>query len=199
VDAGISGKRSDNRPALQAALDDVCRLRGVLVVYSLSRLARSTRDTLAIAERLEKAGADLVSLSEKIDTTSAAGKMIFRLLAVLAEFERDVISERTTGAMRHKKSKGERVGQVPYGSRLEPDGRTLVADAGELHALALIRQARSEGLSLRRIATLLTEHGIPTKNGGAAWSHTAVAEILKREEHHEPHRAREDGPDRIPA
>ena len=49
----------------------------------------------AIAERLDKAGADLVSLSEKIDTTSATGKMVFRLLAVLAEFERDLVSERT--------------------------------------------------------------------------------------------------------
>src|SRR4051794_2919472 len=71
VDAGLSGKRADNRPALRAALDSVCAAKGVLVVYSLSRLARSTKDTLTIAERLERAGADLVSLSEKIDTTSA--------------------------------------------------------------------------------------------------------------------------------
>src|SRR4051812_9422716 len=75
TDAGLSGKRADNRVALQMALEVVCQARGVLVVYSLSRLARSTRDTLAIADRLERAGADLVSLSEKIDTTSAAGKM----------------------------------------------------------------------------------------------------------------------------
>jgi len=47
-------------------------------VYSLSRLARSTRDTIAIAEKLDRAGADLVSLSEKIDTTSAAGRMVGR-------------------------------------------------------------------------------------------------------------------------
>src|SRR3954454_24039305 len=87
VDAGISGKRADNRPSLVAALEGVCRSGGVLVVYSLSRLARSTKDTIAIAERLDRAGADLASLSEKIDTTTAAGKMLFRLMAVLAEFE----------------------------------------------------------------------------------------------------------------
>jgi len=98
-DAGISGKRAENRPGLQAALTEVCRTKGALVVYSLSRLARSTKDAISIAERLERAGADLVSLSEKIDTTSAAGKMLFRMLAVLAEFERDLISERTWGAM----------------------------------------------------------------------------------------------------
>ena len=74
VDAGISGKRADNRPELQAALNAVCKCGGVLVVYSLSRLARSTKDTISIAERLSKSNADLVSLSEKIDSTSAARK-----------------------------------------------------------------------------------------------------------------------------
>jgi site-specific DNA recombinase len=81
---GKSGGRADNRPALQAALDRVCGCGGVLVFYSLSRLARSTRDTLAIAERIDRAHANMVSLSERIDTTSASGKMVFRMLAVLA-------------------------------------------------------------------------------------------------------------------
>src|SRR3954465_7317622 len=115
VDAGLSGKRADNRPALQAALESTCRGGGALVVYSLSRLARSTKDTIAIAERLDRAGADLVSLTERIDTTSASGKMVFRLLAVLAEFERDLVAERTRTALAHKRSKSERIGQVPYG------------------------------------------------------------------------------------
>ena len=126
VDAGLSGKRADNRPELQNALSVATRTKGVLVVYSLSRLARSTKDTITISERLDKAGADLVSLSEKLDTTSAAGKMVFRMMAVLAEFERDQISERTSTAMAHKKSKGERVGTVPFGFVLLEDGRTLV-------------------------------------------------------------------------
>ena len=72
IDAGISGKRADNRPELQKALTAVTECRGVLLVYSLSRLARSTKNTLAISDRLEMAGADLVSLSEKIDTTSGS-------------------------------------------------------------------------------------------------------------------------------
>ncbi len=95
VDAGLSGCRSDNRPGLQAALSVACRERAALIVYSLSRLARSTKDAISISDRLAKSGADLVSLSERLDTTSAAGKMIFRMLAVLAEFERDQVAERT--------------------------------------------------------------------------------------------------------
>ena len=85
TDAGLSGGRADNRPGLQAALDAACTAKAALVVYSLSRLARSTRDAITISERLDQAGADLVSLSEKIDTTTAAGKMVFRMLAVLAD------------------------------------------------------------------------------------------------------------------
>lgn len=99
-DYELSGGRADNRPGLQSAIEEACKTKSALVVYSLSRLARSTKDTIAIDEQLDKAGADLVSLSEKIDTTSAAGKMIFRMLAVMAEFEKDQISERTKMATR---------------------------------------------------------------------------------------------------
>ena len=184
-DAGISGKRADNRPGLVAALDAVCAHGGVLVVYSLSRLARSVRDTLAIAERLERAGADLVSLSERIDTTSAAGKMVFRMLAVLAEFERDLIAERTRAALAFKRSRGECIGQVPYGLRLAEDGRTLAADDEEIQTLSLMRRLRSGGMSPRAIAGELSRLGVPTKNGGPRWAHTTVARILRRDPPHE--------------
>ena len=91
-DAGISGKNIRAREGLKRALELACSEKAALVVYSLSRLSRSTRDTLMVAEMLDVAGADLVSLSERIDTSSAAGKMVFRMLAVLNEFERDQIS-----------------------------------------------------------------------------------------------------------
>ena len=117
-DEGISGKRSDNRPGLQSALD-ACGKGDALIVYSLSRLSRSTKDTLSLSEILQKKDADLVSLSEKIDTTSASGKMVFRLLAVLNEFERDQISDRTRFALAHKRDKGEKTGgDVPFGYRV---------------------------------------------------------------------------------
>jgi len=181
VDAGLSGGRADNRPELQRALDEVCKAGAALVVFSLSRLARSTRDTLAIAERLDKAGADLASLSEKIDTSSAAGKMLFRLLAVLAEFERDQIAERTRCAMAHKRSNGQRVGQVPFGWTLDADGRTLIENSQEQRALQKIRAMRRRGATLQRIADLLNRAGVPAKRGRGAWRHTSVRAILARE------------------
>ena len=180
VDAGISGKRADNRPQLQAALDTVCADGGVLVVYSLSRLARSTKDTIAISERLDKAGADLVSLSEKLDTTSAAGKMVFRMMAVLAEFERDQVSERTCTAMAHKKSLGQRVGTVPFGYDLAADGINLVENADQLKAIELIHSLKDRGYSLRAIAAALDAAGVATSNGKSSWKHTTVQSILGR-------------------
>jgi DNA invertase Pin-like site-specific DNA recombinase len=164
-DEGISGKKTSNRPGLARALDAVCQSRGALVVYSLSRLARSTRDALNISDRLTKAGADLVSLSEKIDTTSAAGKMVFRMLAVLAEFERDLISERTKSALALKKSRGQRVGQVPFGYDIDDDGVTLVPNKIEQTTLAEMRKMRSNGMTWRRIADELNARRRKSKSG----------------------------------
>ena len=181
VDARLSGKRADNRPGLQAALDEVCKRGGALVVYSLSRLARSTKDALAIAERLDKAGADLVSLTERIDTSSAAGKMVFRMLAVLAEFERDLISERTSAAMAHKRANGQRVGSIPYGFDLDADGVNLRPNETERAVITEIHDRRARGRTLQEIAIDLTERSVPTKTGrSTAWSHQAVARIVNR-------------------
>jgi site-specific DNA recombinase len=176
-DAGVSGKRAGNRPGLQNALEAACRVRGnVLVVYSLSRLARSTKDAIAIAERLEKAGADLVSLTERIDTTTAAGKMMFRMLAVLAEFERDLVSERTKAALAHKSAKGERVGGVPFGFQLADDRVRLLPDAGEQATLRDLHELRTSGMSWRAIADTLNGRGIPTKTG-RSWTWQTTRKI----------------------
>ena len=180
-DGGVSGKRADNRPGLQRALKAVCAKRGAaLVVYSLSRLARSTKDAISIGERLDKAGADLVSLSEQIDTTTAAGKMVFRMLAVFSEFERDLVSERTTAALAAKRANGERTGQVPYGFDLADDGVTLVPNKAEQAVLADILAMREGGETLQGITDELTRRRVPTKTGNASWNLWTVRGILKR-------------------
>lgn len=180
TDAGISGKRMDTRPGLLAALDQACHDKAALVVYSLSRLARSTRDALAISERLDKAGADLVSLTEKIDTTTAAGKMVFRMLAVLSEFERDLISERTKTALSYKRSTGHKTGgSVPFGYTVTEEGR-LITNDDEQKALSLIRELRGKGYTLRAICAELKRKGILTKTGATTWHPYTVAAILAR-------------------
>lgn len=180
VDAGLSGGRADNRPALQTALAEACGQKAALVVYSLSRLARSTKDAIAISDRLAKNGADLVSLSEKIDTTSATGKMIFRLLAVLAEFERDQTAERTRCAMGHLRSQGKRIsGRIPFGYSLAENGTDLVPNPKEQDATVIMRELRAQGCSLRTIAAALTAKGIHTKTR-TAWTAEVIRGILRK-------------------
>jgi DNA invertase Pin-like site-specific DNA recombinase len=180
ADEGISGHSMHKRPGLQQAIDAVCACGGVLVIYSLSRLARNTRETLELGERLSRSGADLVSLSENIDTTSAAGKMVFRMLAVLAEFERDQVSERTTMALQHKKTRGERVsGWLPYGKRLAEDGVHLEDNDAEQALIDTIASYRKQGLSLRAIVHAAAQAGL-TSRAGTPLKLTQIARLVKQ-------------------
>lgn len=178
ADRGMSGGRADNRPGLRRAIDRACATKGVLVVHSLSRLARSTKDAIAIVDELGKAGADFVSLSESLDTTTAAGTMIFQVLAAFAEFERAVISERAQETADWLKSQGRRAGEVPYGWTSSEDGQ-LARHEGEQKTLVMIGHLRGRGVSLAGIANLLNDHEIPAKKGGR-WHSKTVQRILER-------------------
>lgn len=171
-DAGITGTSMGKRPGLQAAI--AATGKGMaLVAYSISRIARSTRDMLEIAEDIQRKGADLVSLTEKIDTTSAAGKMVFRMMAVLSEFERDVISERTTNALAHKKAQGQVYAALPLGYA-NAEGKLVPVDE-ELLVVAEIRDMRGQGKTLREIADDLNSRGIVGKRGGKFFASTVKA------------------------
>lgn len=164
VDAGISGGRADNRPELQRALA-ACKRGELLVFYSLSRLSRSTRDVLAILDQLRRQGAEIVSLSEKLDTSTASGKLTLHMMAIIGEFERDIISERTRMAMLHLQRQGRYTGgcrptgwAVGAGGQLQalPDEQCLVARALEL---------REKGMGYRRVAKALLEEGFVPRSG----------------------------------
>lgn len=177
VDAGISGKRMDTRKELLAALASL-KKGMALVSYSLSRLARSTKDVLTIGEQVAKKQGDLVSLTERIDTSSAAGKMMFQMLAVLAEFERNLVAERTTASLQHKKATGQKyTGQDPFGFE-SIEGR-LVEVQAEAQVVAEIQASRQGGKTLQAIADGLNARGIPTKTG-KQWQPATIHLLLKR-------------------
>jgi site-specific DNA recombinase len=164
TDAGISGSSMDGREGLAQALAATGKGQA-LVAYSISRIARSTRDMLDIAEQLERKGADLVSLSERIDTSSAAGRMVFRMLAVLAEFERDQVAERTRLALGHKKARRQVYARPPLGFAVGADGQ-LEPVAAEQAVVAEVIQRRAAGEGLERIAADLNQRGVKGKRGG---------------------------------
>lgn len=178
----MSGGRASNRPELLRAIALACKVKGVLVVYSLSRLARSVKDTLAIAERLEKAGANLASLTERIDTNSALGKMVFRLLSTLNEFEKDQLAERTENAMRFLRKANRRISsRLPFGYDLAVDGESLVSNPAEQEIIARMSALRGQGKTMVAIAFELDAAGVRAKMGGR-WGASSVRSVLHRQQ-----------------
>lgn len=106
-----SGASAD-RPELNHMLDHL-REGDVVVVCKLDRLSRSLKDLLMIVERIGKAGAGFRSLGENLDTTSPAGRAMMQMVGVFAEFEREILRERTIVGLRAARQQG-RVGGRPY-------------------------------------------------------------------------------------
>ncbi len=111
VDEGVSGAK-DRRPALDRLLADARRRRfDVVAVVKLDRLARSVRHLTALAGELDALGVGLVVLDQAIDPTTPAGKLLFHVLGSIAEFERDLIRERTRAGIAAAKRRGKRLGR----------------------------------------------------------------------------------------
>ena len=175
-DEAISGSKQD-RQGLADALASL-RKGGVLCVYSLARFGRSTSHGLRLADEMSKAGISLVSLTEDIDCTTPAGKMQFRMMFVLNEFERDQLAARTSAAMQFKRSKNELVGAVPYGKRLDDDGVLLLDEPAEQAVISLARELKDSGLSLRAVGRELAALGYFSRNG-KPFTHKQIQRMLK--------------------
>jgi len=177
VDAGLSGRQMRKREGLHKALKAIGK-DTALVAYSISRLARSLPDMLSICEQIDRKGGDLVSLTEQIDTTNAAGRMMFNMLAAFAQYESEIIGERTKSAMQFKRSKGEKYCHlVPFGYQ-EVNGRLIEVDK-EIKTVKSIVKKHRKGISLREIANKLNESGVSTKLGGK-WHASTVSQLVKR-------------------
>lgn len=113
-----SGAKAD-RPGLAAALDYV-REGDTLVVWKLDRLGRSLQHLIATLTTLEQRGIGFKSLTENIDTTTPGGKLIFHIFGALAEFERDLIRERTAAGLSAARARGRQGGRPSALSRLDP-------------------------------------------------------------------------------
>jgi site-specific DNA recombinase len=182
VDDGVSGKSLD-RPGLKKALRmlDSFEADG-LIVAKLDRLTRSVADLgKLIADYFggESGNCHLFSVADSIDTQTATGRMILNITATIAQWERETIVERTQDALDHKRAKGERLGQVPYGRELAEDGKTLRASREEAAIARIVKRHKAEGWSLRMIARKLEAGGCRTKKGGTKWSPSSVSRLIE--------------------
>jgi len=119
----VSGGRWD-RPELHKLLDQL-RPDDLIVVWKLDRLSRSLKDLLQIIDRIENAGAGFKSLTEAIDTTSPAGRMMMQMVGSFAEFEREMIRERTKAGLEAARAEGRIGGRRP---KLSNEQKKDIAD-----------------------------------------------------------------------
>ena len=179
VDGGESAK-SLNRPGLQKlmALVNSGKVEAVIVA-KLDRLTRSVKDLCGLLELFEKRKVALISVAEALDTGSAAGRLVITIMGAVSQWEREAIGERTRDALRHKRGNGERVGNIEFGYRLSSDQQHLEPDPAEQATVEQIRHLRSQGHSLRRIATTLNHHGHRTRRG-TEWRLESVNRVVKQ-------------------
>jgi site-specific DNA recombinase len=177
VESGESAK-SLNRPGMAKllALVDAGKVKAVIVA-KLDRLTRSVKDLCELLERFERRGVALVSVAESLDTGSAAGRLVLNIMAAVSQWEREAIGERTRDALHHKRSQGERVGNIAFGSRLAADGQHLEPDPAEQGVLAEIQRLRLDGVTLRGIAAALNDKALRTRRG-TPWRLESVARVL---------------------
>jgi DNA invertase Pin-like site-specific DNA recombinase len=124
VDGGESAKNL-NRPGLRhlIAMMEDGKIEAVIVA-KLDRLTRSVKDLCGLLELFEKRKVALISVAESLDTGSAAGRLVITIMGAVSQWEREAIGERTRDALRHKRTSGERVGNIRFGFRLGPDAST---------------------------------------------------------------------------
>jgi len=150
-----------------------------VIVAKLDRLTRSVKDLCELLEVFERRGVALISVAESLDTSSASGRLVMNIMAAVSQWEREAIAERTRDALRHKRDKGERVGNIAFGFRLSADGKHVEPDGDEQAVLREIDQLRNSGVSLRRIAALLNAKALRTRRG-TAWRLEHVARLCSR-------------------
>ncbi|WP_439876625.1 recombinase family protein [Bacillus mycoides] len=110
--SGMTNERTQLQQLIEYA-----REGDILVVYKLDRLGRSTKGLIEMSEELQGRGIELVSIRDSIDTTTAVGKAMFKMLAVLAEMERDLISERTRAGLESARARGRKGGRPKKDNR----------------------------------------------------------------------------------
>ncbi len=163
-DGGFSGGNVE-RPALQRLLADVDAGRiDAVVAYKFDRLSRSIKDFALLLEGFEEKGVVFVSVTQQIDTSSAAGRLLQNVLVTFAQFEREVISERTRDKIRMSKQKGKWLGGCPpLGYDRAKEGCALVVNEAEAARVREIFALYLQERSLLRAAQIVNARGWRSK------------------------------------
>ena len=149
-----------------------------VIVTKLDRMTRSTRDVITLIEFFAKHKVAFISVAEDLNTETPIGRFFVRMLASLAELERETIGQRTSDGLQNLKRQKMPAGHAPFGWTSQGAKRQLVANQTEQEILRLIRDYRTSGMSLDSIAEQLNSMGFKTRKGGP-WKLQYVDRFLK--------------------
>jgi DNA invertase Pin-like site-specific DNA recombinase len=180
TDAGVSGAAGiEDRPGLMAAVASL-RRGDALLIAKRCRLGRDTMAILMIEKAVSRKGAVILSSDGIGNADDPASQFMKNVIDAASVYERGLIRSRTKAALAAKRAAGELAGEVPFGWMADDTGR-LIEVADEQAVLRIIGELRQAGVSLRKIAGILTDAGHITKKGNATWTHTSVKSILDRQ------------------
>jgi|SRR3989344_5945566 len=150
-DEGKSAKDIKHRPAMTELLKDAeAKKFQAIFIYKLDRFSRSLMDLLQTIEKLKEWGVDFVSLQDRIETTSANGKLMFHIISAFAEFERNVTSERTIFTMAKKARDGSAITRAPWGYKFE--NKKLVPGEHSYQVQEIFQDFLNQNISLTKLA-----------------------------------------------
>lgn len=166
----------------------------VVVAYKLDRFHRSSANAQTWAANLNNIGKNFVALDIDVDTTSAMGMAVFRIITALNQMEVEVTKERTRMGLLGVKNEGRWVGKPPYGydsvyarTDNEADKGLLEINKAEAEVVRMVFEMRDRGESLTEIAESLTTAGILTKSHKRRWSTATIGDMIKRRTFYEGH------------
>ena len=186
LDHGVSGGADlEKRLGLLSAIDALREHgAGVLLVAKRDRLARDVVISGMIQRLVEKESARIQSADGTGNGDGPEAQMMRGIIDVFAQYERALIRARTKAALMVKKERNERIGRIPYGSRLAADGLHLESDPEEQKAIAMVQDLRVKGMAQMAIAQHLNKRGIAArgrKGQPSKWSQASICRLLQRE------------------